>query len=256
MSTPRFFCETVLTSDSTCTLPPAVAHHVRVRRLKAGQEIVLFDGSGTESTALLQFESSGQAVAVITSTQAIDRELPWHTTLVQGIASQDRMDWVIEKAVEIGVTNFVPLLADRSVVKLSEDRAQKRLAHWQKLIISASEQCGRNRLMQIQAPCGMDEAISHCGNSPMLWCHANAHTVSIGDKGVVQAVASADHACLVVGPEGGFSDNEARRWQAAGAQAVSLGPRILRTETAGLAAITSLNALLEQHRVAEAKTKT
>ncbi|HEY7803011.1 MAG TPA: 16S rRNA (uracil(1498)-N(3))-methyltransferase, partial [Orrella sp.] len=211
----------------------------------------LFDGSGSESTALLQFEPSGQAFALITSTQSIDRELPWHITLVQGIASQDRMDWVIEKAVEIGVTDFVPLLADRSVVKLSEDRAQKRLAHWQKLIISASEQCGRNRLMEIQVPCGMDEAIRHCNNNPILWCHANADTVSIGDQGVIQTVAAANHACLVVGPEGGFSDNEARHWQAAGAQAISLGARILRTETAGLAAIASLNALLEQHRLSK-----
>jgi len=158
---------------------------------------------------------------------------------------------VIEKAVEMGVSKFVPLLADRSVVKLSDDRAQKRLIHWQKLIISASEQCGRNRLMQIQAPCGMDEAIRHCENSPIFWCHTNTDTVSIGDIGVVQAVAAANHACLVVGPEGGFSDNEARRWQVAGAQAVSLGPRILRTETAGLAAIASLSALLEQHHLSK-----
>jgi len=253
MSTPRFFCETVLTPDATCLLPPAVAHHVRVRRLKAGQEIILFDGSGTESKGLLQFEPSGQALVLITSAQAIDRELPWHITLVQGIASQDRMDWVIEKAVEMGVSKFVPLLADRSVVKLSDDRAQKRLIHWQKLIISASEQCGRNRLMQIQAPCGIDAAIRHCDNEPILWCHANAESVSIGDAGVIQTVASTNRACLVVGPEGGFSDNEVRIWQAAGAQAISLGARILRTETAGLAAIASFNALLEQHHAARTK---
>ncbi len=181
-------------------------------------------------------------MATITATEAVDRELAWKITLVQGVASQDRMDWIVEKAVELGVSNLVPVLADRSVIKLNADRAQKRLAHWQKLVISASEQCGRNRLMRIHTPCDAAKAIKHCTDQPVLWCHVQENALAIADARILQKVAAQQRVCLVIGPEGGFSDVEARAWQAAGAQAVSLGPRVLRTETAGVVAIASLTA--------------
>jgi len=244
MSAPRFFCEQILPTESRLTLPSAVAHHIRVRRLKAGQSIVLFDGSGSESHATLQFDESGQPHALITSTQMVDRELPWSITLVQGIASQDRMDWVIEKAVEIGVSALIPVLTDRSVVKLSPERAKKRLLHWQKIVVSASEQCARNRLMTIHEPCSIGQAMSFCENTPLLWCHVDASTEAIGAPEMVQDVFNAGRACVIVGPEGGFSGNEAAVLQKSGARAVSLGPRILRTETAGLVAVSSLTTSL------------
>jgi len=249
MSVARFFCEQVTPTESRLTLPSAVAHHIRVRRLKAGQAIVLFNGSGHESHATLQFDESGQPHALITSTQMVDRELPWPITLVQGIASQDRMDWVIEKAVELGVSTVIPVLTDRSVVKLSPDRAKKRLLHWQKIVVSASEQCARNRLMQIHEPCSIGLAMSLCENSPLLWCHVDASAQPIGAPEIVQTVFAAGRTCVVVGPEGGFSDNEAAVLQKSGARAVSLGPRILRTETAGLVAVSSLTASLSAKAV-------
>jgi len=250
MSAPRFFCELIAPTESRLTFDPAVAHHIRVRRLKAGQPIVLFDGSGRESYATLQFGESGQPHALITCTQTIDRELPWPITLVQGIASQDRMDWVIEKAVEIGVSALIPVLTDRSVIKLSPDRAKKRLLHWQKIVVSASEQCARNRLMQIYEPCSIGQAMLLCENSPLLWCHASNTSAPIGSPGIVQTVFNAGRACVIVGPEGGFSDPEATMLEDAGARAVSLGPRILRTETAGLVAVSCLTTSLGAKGVA------
>lgn len=242
MGAPRFFCEHIPEPDATGALPAEVAHHIRVRRLKAGQTIVLFDGSGRESSAVLHFERSGQPMATVTTTKVVNRELDYEITLVQGVASQDRMDWIVEKAVEIGISNFVPVLSERSVVKLSADRAQKRLTHWQKLVISASEQCGRNRFMRIHTPSDTATAIEHCAGQPVLWCHVQENALAITDSRILQNVTHRKRVCLVVGPEGGFSDTEAHAWQAAGAQPVSLGPRVLRTETAGLVAVASLMA--------------
>lgn len=244
MSPPRFFCDSPLLADSKLTLPSAVSHHIRVRRLKAGQKISLFNGTGIEVTALLEFESSGQAVALLGETQAIDRELPHKLTLVQGIASQDRMDWVVEKAVELGAAALIPVSANRSVVKLNAERAGKRTLHWEKLVISASEQCGRNRLMHIHAPCSIEQAISRLKTAPMLLCHLCEHTVTLSNPALIEAIRRHQAASIVVGPEGGWDPSEANQWLHAGAQAITLGPRILRTETAGLASLAKLGSLL------------
>lgn len=244
MSLPRFFCEVPLLANTELSLPAAVSHHIRVRRLKAGQQIVLFDGSGTEVIANLAFEKSGQAIAVLSEIHAIDRELPYQVTLVQGIASQDRMDWVVEKAVELGVTSLVPVTANRSVVKLTGDRAAKRTAQWQKQVISASEQCGRNRLMQIHAPCTIDQAIMHLRSVPMLLCHLSPEAMPLDDDAVLHAIKTRQACSIIVGPEGGWDDDEAQRWIAAGAYPITLGHRTLRTETAGIAAVSGLVWLL------------
>ncbi|UOD51119.1 16S rRNA (uracil(1498)-N(3))-methyltransferase [Orrella daihaiensis] len=244
MSLPRFFCEIPLLANTKVALPDQVNHHIRVRRLKAGQEVVLFDGSGVQATALLEFEKSGQAIAVVSDIAKIDRELPYRLTLVQGIASQDRMDWVIEKAVELGVTSLIPVTAHRSTVKLSHDRAAKRTAQWQKQVVAASEQCGRNRLMQIHAPCAVDEAIASVSDRPMLLCHLHSQTLRLDEPSVLEAIRSAKAASIIVGPEGGWEDHEASRWLDAGAYPISLGQRVLRTETAGLVAVAGLSWLI------------
>lgn len=244
MTSPRFFCQEPLSADAVVVLPSAVSHHIRVRRLRAGQEIVVFDGSGVEFNAVLQFEKSGQAIALTGAAQAVDRELPQTLTLVQGIASQERMDWVVEKAVELGASALVPVTASRSVVKLSGERAAKRVAHWENLVIAASEQCGRNRLMKIYLPCPIGEAVKNCARGPMLLCHPSPGVQAINDPDIVQSARSAKGANLIVGPEGGWDETEVRQWLAAGAQAISLGKRVLRTETAGLAALSALSHLL------------
>ena len=225
-------------------LPAAVSHHIRVRRLKAGQKIVLFNGTGVQADAELAFGSAGQALALIDVVKAVDCELPFRLTLVQGIASQDRMDWVVEKAVELGVDTLLPVTASRSIVKLSADRAAKRTAQWQKQVVAASEQCGRNRLMQIQSPCPIEQAIDRVESAPMLLCHLSDDTVALSNPPLLDAIRSAKAASIIVGPEGGWDDGEATRWIAAGAWPISLGARVLRTETAGLAAIAGLASLL------------
>lgn len=245
MSAPRFFCETPLRADSQLHLPASVSHHIRVRRLRAGQEIVLFDGTGIEACATLEFDKSGQAIATLGATQPIDRELPQRLTLIQGIASQDRMDWVIEKAVELGVSSLMPVTAKRSVVKLNDDRASKRTAQWQKQVIAASEQCGRNRLMQIHAPCSVEQAIASVKHEPMLLCHVSSETVRLDDQAVLKAITTRQAASIIVGPEGGWDNVEAQRWLESGAYPISLGERVLRTETAGLAAVAGLTWLLD-----------
>ena len=244
MSLPRFFCDVPLLVNAKLTLPAQVNHHIRVRRLKVGEQIVLFDGSGIEVTAMLEFEPSGQAIALLGEPKTVDRELPLKLTLVQGIASQDRMDWVVEKAVELGATALIPVTAARSVVKLNTDRASKRTLHWQKLVISASEQCGRNRLMQIHPPCSVTHAIEQLKDAPMLLCHLSKDTVALNDPDLLKQIQMRQAASIVIGPEGGWDAKEARQWLDAGAQAISLGSRILRTETAGLAAMAGLASLL------------
>lgn len=244
MNAPRFFCELPMLEGQTVALPQTVSHHIRVRRLKAGQQVVLFDGQGQQFESTLQFSPDGQALAEITSSNFADRELKGRIVLVQGIASQDRMDWVTEKAVELGVAELIPVAASRSVVKLAGERATKRTEHWRKLIISASEQCGRNQLMQVQPPCDLRQAIRACQNLPKLLCHFSDDHVALTDPELLSTIKTAGAVCIVVGPEGGWDANEVRCWLDAGAMITSLGPRVLRTETAGAAATAALTALL------------
>ncbi len=244
MNAPRFFCDEPLTVGARVSLPKTVSHHIRVRRLKAGQMIVLFDGSGVEFECLLQFEADGQALALVSAALEVNRELRGKVVLVQGIASQDRMDWVIQKAVELGVAELIPIAATRSVVKLTAERATKRAEHWRKLVISASEQCGRNRLMNIHPPRELADAIAICQALPILLCHFNADSVDLAQQDLVQRTAASGAICIVVGPEGGWDEAEAQRWLDAGALPTSLGARVLRTETAGAAATAALTALL------------
>lgn len=244
MSLPRFFCDLELVATARLCLPEAVSHHIRVRRLKTRQHVVLFNGTGIEATAELAFDHSGQAIAVIDQVQAVDRELPFRLTLVQGIASQDRMDWVVEKAVELGIDSLVPVTASRSVVKLNAERATKRTAQWHKQAIAASEQCGRNRLMQIHTPCSIEQAIGRIQAAPMLLCHLNKNTVALNHPPLLEAIRAAKAASVIVGPEGGWDESETNQWLAAGAWPITLGARVLRTETAGLAAVAGLSGLL------------
>ena len=244
MSLPRFFCDTELLAATELRLPSTVNHHIRVRRLRAQERIVLFNGTGIEASAALAFDQSGHAIAFIDSVKTVNRELPFRLSLAQGIASQDRMDWVVEKAVELGVDTLLPVTSKRSIVRLNADRAAKRTAQWQKQVIAASEQCGRNRLMQIQPPCSIDNAIEHIKAAPLLLCHVNEATVPLGHPPLLDAIRTAKAASIIVGPEGGWDDHEVAQWLSAGAWPISLGTRVLRTETAGLAAAAGLAHLL------------
>ncbi len=235
---PRFYCPQPLAVGLLIDLPEAVAHHVHVVRLAPGESITLFNGEGGEYTAVLHTVEKRRASAEIKAHTARDAELPYAVTVAQALPEASKMDWIIEKAVELGAAAIQPLAARRCVVKLSGDRAEKKLAHWQGVIVSASEQSGRNRLAQL-AP--VDEfkdwiAQQDLHRRVILTPRASQSLAEWARHQPPQALT------IMVGPEGGFSDDEENLAVAQGALPLSMGPRILRTETAALAALAALNA--------------
>ena len=235
---PRFYCPQPLLPGSVVDLPEAVAHHLHVVRQQSGDELVLFNGEGGQARARLAEIGKRRASAEVVALEAVDVELPFRVTLAQGLPEGSKMDWIVEKAVELGAAGVIPLAAARSVVKLSGDRADKRLAHWQAVVVSASEQCGRNRLADVAPVQDVNRWLSapSAGTRILLSPRADASLAQW-----VRATPPQD-VTLLVGPEGGFTDQEEDAARAAGALALSMGPRVLRTETAGLAALAILAA--------------
>ena len=236
---PRFYCPTPLAAGLSIDLPDAVAHHLHVLRLQPGAELRLFNGDGAEYVAQLASVEKRRASATIRAQVARDIELPYEITLAQALPEASKMDWIIEKAVELGVAAIQPLAAQRCVVRLTGERAEKKAAHWQGVIIAASEQSGRTRLARL----GAVEDFSH-------WiAQQGLHKrILLSPRGTQSLAAWAHHQppqaiSLMIGPEGGFTVSEEDSAIAQGALALSMGPRILRTETAGLAAVAALSAL-------------
>lgn len=240
MAISRFYCATPLTPDTTIELPAALAHHaVRVLRIKTDTEIILFDGLGGQYTATLLIDGK-KACARLGRHEPIEAELAGQITLVQGMASGDKMDWVIEKAVELGATRVVPLAAQRSVLQLSGERLNKRLDHWRRISQAASEQCGRNRIMEVAVPQTLQQYLATLTLPPtsILFCHPGS------TQTLAQAAQAAGNAlALVVGPEGGWSDEELALAKKHKLTTAGFGTRVLRTETAGLALIAAVSAL-------------
>lgn len=241
MASPRFYCPVPLAPDQTMVLPPELAHHaIRVLRLASGTPIILFDGTGGQYPARLVIEGK-TGLADIGARQDVEAELEGELTLVQGIASGDKMDWIIEKAVELGARRLVPVAARRSVPMLKGERLEKRLQHWARVAQAASEQCGRNRLLQIDAPCTLEDYLRAPGEpapDQTLCCQPDAKA-SLGDV----LTPSARRIALLVGPEGGWSDEELSQANACRVSAVRFGARVLRTETAGVALLAAITAL-------------
>jgi 16S rRNA (uracil1498-N3)-methyltransferase len=236
---PRFYFDQPLAIGATVTLPDQVSHHIQVLRLEPGAHVTLFNGQGGEYTATLQEIGRKRALAEIKTFSPREVELPYAITLAQALPEASKMDWIVEKAVELGATAIQPLAAQRCVVRLSAERAEKKLAHWHAIAIAACEQSGRNRLPHFAEPSPFNEWIHQRGlhQRILLTPRAEQPLSDWARHHPAQTVA------LLVGPEGGFTDAEE---SAAGAQDVlplSMGPRVLRTETAGLAAIAALNAI-------------
>ena len=232
----RFHFPDRLPAGGEVALPEALAHHaLRVLRLLDGEAVVLFDGSGGEVDARLAVR--GKAVfARLGEARAVERESPLRIVLVQALASGDKMDWVVQKAVELGVHAIQPVQAERSVLRLAGERADRRQAHWQQVAVAACEQCGRNRIPEVRPL----QPLTH-----WLAAHRGALCYVLAPGGAASfaeepALQQAVH--VLVGPEGGWSDAELAAFDAAGCRRVRLGPRVLRTETAGLAAIAALQA--------------
>jgi 16S rRNA (uracil1498-N3)-methyltransferase len=244
MADPRFYCPEPLSVRQTFILPASVAHHVRVRRLEAGSTVILFDGRGGEIPGTLDFQGKTASVT-LGDLHPKESELAGELCLFQGLPSGDKMDWVIEKAVELGVSRVVPISAHRSILKLSGPRLEKRLAHWTGIIESAAEQCGRNRLMQISPPQTLEEALGARAIGERLLCDPSAtEDLETRLSNSACKVKAARALTFLVGPEGGWSPEELQSCERNHAQPIRFGTRVLRTETAGLALVAAATALL------------
>jgi 16S rRNA (uracil1498-N3)-methyltransferase len=239
MAPPRFFCPAPLADGRRIELPPELAHHaIRVLRLKPDTEIVLFNGEGGQYDARLIIDGKA-GYADLGRHAPVEAELDGDITLVQGIPSGDQMDWVIEKSVELGARRLVPIAAQRSVLQLGGERLKKRMTHWRRVAQSASEQCGRNRLMHIAEPRTLRDYLADSAHlACTLFCHPE------GSQTLGQALeAVQDRLVFLVGPEGGWSDEEQALTGRHGLTPVRFGKRVLRTETGGLALIAAASAL-------------
>lgn len=230
----------VLQAGAVIELDAGAARHVsQVLRMKTGAEIVLFDGRGGEYPAVIQNCSRAGVSVALGEHRAIERESPVAITLWHGLCRGERMDIVIQKATELGVVIIQPVLCERSVVKLDEKRAAKKLAHWRNIAVSACEQSGRNRVPEINQPvpfASLVETAESCAHAVLLHPDGTTSLAAIMRK-------AGSSMTLCTGPEGGFSDAERAAAQTAGMSVATLGPRILRTETAPLAALAVAQAL-------------
>lgn len=238
MSVPRFHCPALLTEGATVELPPDAFHHaVRVRRLRIGDSLVLFAGDGFEASAKLVAIGRDTGQAEIESVAAVDRESTLDVTLLQGVSSGDRMDYTLQKAVELGVSAIVPVAMQRSM-SMDGARAEKRAAHWRQIVISACEQSGRNVIPPVQPVSSLMPALAGSSASCRLLLSATG-----SDRLRDLSKPSSSSITLLAGPEGGLNDAEERAAFDAGFIGVSLGRRILRTETAAIAALAAMQAL-------------
>jgi 16S rRNA (uracil1498-N3)-methyltransferase len=237
---PRLFIESELHPGGRFSLPEDAAHHAaRVLRLREGELVLLFDGRGGEHEARLSFPARGRVVAEVGERIDVERESPLAVTLVQGVSSGEKMDFTIQKAVELGVAAIQPILAAKSVVRLSAEREAKKLAHWKRIAIAACEQCGRNRLPEVREARSVEAYCRAPGPASLRLLLSPE-----GNSGLKELQGRMGHAiALAVGPEAGFSAVEEQLLARAGFEPVRLGRRVLRTETAALAALAALNAL-------------
>jgi 16S rRNA (uracil1498-N3)-methyltransferase len=230
---PRLFCPEPLTSGQELALPAGAARHVQVLRLQPGDAVTLFDGRGGEYRAVVQHMGRSEVRVEVGAHDLVEREPAVAVHLALGVPANERMDWLVEKATELGVASIQPLLAERSVVRLAGERADKKQAHWQGIAIAACEQCGRNRVPTVHA---VQPLAAWVARQPRVgWVLSLRAGVQ-----PLQAMRGTQEATFLSGPEGGLSTAEEDAAFAAGWQPVQLGPRILRAETAPLAALALL----------------
>ena len=233
---PRFYLDAPLRAGSVCTLPEDSAHHaVHVLRLREGDEVTLFNGRGGEFAARIASIQRLRISVDLLQHFEIERESPLRITLVQGISSGERMDSTVRKAVELGVAELQPVLGTRSVARPKGDRAENRRAHWQKVVIAACEQCGRNRVPAVHPVVALKDYRAEAGAKILLSPSAERPLSKLPLQG--------NSFVLAAGPEAGFTEEEEALLGAAGFTPASLGSRVLRTETAAVAALAALSAL-------------
>lgn len=234
--------DVALSATRALSLPPDAARHAQVLRLQPGDGVTLFDGRGGEWSAQITVMGKREVQADVLAHRAVERELPIAVTLALAMPAGDRMDFVVEKATELGAAAVQPLVAERSVLRLNGERADKRRAHWQAIAVAACEQCGRNRVPVLATPMGLPAWLDVLGTPSATqarwllgWREARPWP-----EVHAQAPASGGSVCVLSGPEGGFTEAEEALVRARGFHSVSLGPRVLRADTAPLAVLAAL----------------
>lgn len=257
----RLFVELPLAAGAELDLPPAAARHVQVRRLQPGDALVLFDGRGGEWRARVRRIGRREVAIGIEAHDEVDREAAAAVTLAVGMPAGERMDWLVEKATELGAAAIQPIETERSTLRLDGERAARKRAHWQAIAIAAAEQCGRTRVPPVHAPLALARWLDESGSALRGWVLTLPQGIGAGvpdaaagerhtprDVGAQAAAPDAgrDRAdptrplVVLSGPEGGLSDEEQQLAQRHGLKPWSLGPRVLRAETAPLAALARL----------------
>ena len=236
---PRFYCAQPLAIGSAFDLPETLAHHVQVLRLQSGAHVTLFNGEGGEFTATIEHIERRRVQVEVKAFSPREAELAHAITLAQALPEASKMDWIVEKAVELGATALQPLTAQRCVVRLSPERYAKRLLHWQAITVAAAEQSGRNRLLHVGPLQDFDGYLARQDLHRRILLTPDA-VDSLSHWARHQPPQSVT---LMVGPEGGFTPDEVARAAASGVLMLNMGARVLRTETAGLAALACLNAV-------------
>ena len=248
---PRFHCPTALIPGDALNLPPGTARHVQVLRLQPNDEITLFNGQGGEFQAVVTHMGRSDVSVRVGEQSHIERELNMGVHLWSGITANERMDWLLEKATELGATTLLPIIAERSVLKLKGERADKKLAHWQAIAVASSEQCGRNRVLQVGTPVNLSQAIAQLSVAP-LQAARWVLSLATGTRSLQEMMqtlktskdegeAKRGEIILLSGPEGGLSPTEEAQAISAGFVPVSLGRRVLRAETAPVAVLSALS---------------
>ncbi|MEP6883458.1 MAG: 16S rRNA (uracil(1498)-N(3))-methyltransferase [Gammaproteobacteria bacterium] len=248
----RVYVETALTPGSVVELPPDTASHLaKVLRARVGDEVILFNGDGREFSGAVETVRGSRVAASVGDSRPVDRESPLAITLIQCVPRGDRMDFIVQKTTELGIARIVPVLSQRSVVRLDKAQAESKAAHWRAVAVSACEQCGRTRLPIIEIA---QPLLNYLGRSaqqaalrlvlePESAPQARAAVLdleSLQSAGAVQTeIAAAE---IAIGPEGGFAADELEAFRVAGFSQVGFGPRVLRTETAAIAAVGWLQA--------------
>lgn len=233
---PRIYLPQRLSAGESYTLTGDQHRHLsNVLRLKAGAELTLFDGRGGEYAATIEEVQRATSIVRTGDYRDVNNDSPLHVRLAQGVGRGERTDYAIQKAVELGVTTIVPLLTRRGVVRLDAQRTQRRLAHWRGIIVHACQQCGRNSVPELCTIVALEEWLREyeCGGLDLV-LDPNS-SISIGDLEYGGGLVT-----ILVGPEGGLDADERNAAHAAGFRGISLGPRVLRTETAAVAGLTAV----------------
>ncbi|WP_295952534.1 16S rRNA (uracil(1498)-N(3))-methyltransferase [Rhodoferax sp.] len=230
---PRFYCPAPLATGASLDLPAGPARHVQVLRMQPGQTITLFNGQGGEFEATIERMSRSDVAVVVGTHDPVEREAARAVHLVLGMPANDRMDWLVEKAAELGVASIQPLVTERSVLRLTGERADKKRAHWHAVGVAACEQSGRNRVPEVHAVRSFGDWVASADGGFLL-------SLRTGSQPMLAALSPSGPIHFLSGPEGGLSPSEEDAAIARGYRPVTLANRVLRSETAPLAALAQL----------------